>query len=234
MNVYDKPKYLVAGDSAVVVEFGNAIDPTVNNLVNQLMLNIDNKRPDGVLDMVPSYRSLMIYYDPLINSFEQLVKELKEIKGLDNDFSKREFRTVEIPTLYGGEMGPDLSFVAEHNELSIEQVIEIHSGAEYRVYMLGFSPGFPYLGGMPESIETPRLSSPRTLIPAGSVGIAEKQTGIYPNASPGGWRLIGKTPIKLFNPEAYPPALLQPGDHVKFVPIDEETFDKLKTSLNGD
>ena len=105
MNVYDKPKYLVAGDSAVVVEFGNAIDPTVNNLVNQLMLNIDNKRPDGVLDMVPSYRSLMIYYDPLINSFEQLVNQLKEIKGLDNDFSKREFRTVEIPTLYGGLPG---------------------------------------------------------------------------------------------------------------------------------
>jgi KipI family sensor histidine kinase inhibitor len=140
---------------------------------------------------------------------------------------------VKIPTLYGGEMGPDLVFVAEHNGISIDEVIKIHSGAEYRVYMLGFSPGFPYLGGMPKSIETPRLSSPRTVIPAGSVGIAEKQTGIYPNASPGGWRLIGQTPIRLFDPETYPPALLRPGDQVQFVPIDQETFDSLQNSNRG-
>ena len=232
INLYNRPKYLSAGDSAVVVEFGNSISPEINNLVNQLMFKIENMRPKGVLDMVPSYRSLMIYYDPLVNSFDELVKGLKEIKGPDNDSSNMQSRTIEIPTLYGGDMGPDLEFVADHNGISVDQVIEIHSGAKYRVYMLGFSPGFPYLGGMPESIATPRLSSSRTVIPAGSVGIAEKQTGIYPNASPGGWRLIGQTPIRLFDAEAFPPALLQPGDYVQFVSIGQEAFDSLKTSIS--
>jgi inhibitor of KinA len=128
-------------------------------------------------------------------------------------------RTMEIPVRYGGADGPDLEEVAALNHLSAEEVIAIHSGAEYLVHFLGFSPGFPYLGGMPESIAAPRLETPRRSVPAGSVAIGGRQTGIYPTASPGGWRIIGRTPLRLFQPEADPPVLLQMGDHVRFVPV---------------
>ena len=131
-------------------------------------------------------------------------------------------RTVEMPTLYGGEYGPDLEFVAEHAKLTPQQVIDIHSGAEYLVYMMGFSPGFPYLGGLSERLATPRLESPRLAIPAGSVGIAESQTACIPVASPGGWRLIGRSPVRMFDAEAEPPSRLAAGDYVRFVPIASE------------
>ena len=133
-------------------------------------------------------------------------------------------KVVEIPTIYGGEYGPDIEFVAEHNNISIDEVIEIHSSRNYLIYMLGFTPGFPYLGGMSEKIETPRLKTPRTKIPAGTVGIAGKQTGIYPIDSPGGWQLIGRTPVKLYDPFADPPVLLNSGDYLRFVPIDETEY----------
>ncbi|HHY76979.1 MAG TPA: 5-oxoprolinase subunit PxpB, partial [Clostridiales bacterium] len=133
-------------------------------------------------------------------------------------------KVVEIPTIYGGEYGPDIEFVAQHNNLTVDEVIEIHSSRNYLIYMLGFTPGFPYLGGMSEKIETPRLKTPRTKIPAGSVGIAGKQTGIYPIDSPGGWQLIGRTPVKLYDPLADPPVLLNAGDYVRFVPIDEKEY----------
>jgi KipI family sensor histidine kinase inhibitor len=131
---------------------------------------------------------------------------------------------VEILTLYGGEFGPDLPFVAEHNGLSINEVIRFHSGTIYPVYMLGFSPGFVYLGGLPEEIATPRLPTPRTLVPTGSVAMAGRQTGVYPIATPGGWRLIGRTPLKLFDPQRDPPTLLRVGDQVRFVPMSEEEY----------
>ena len=135
---------------------------------------------------------------------------------------------VEVPTVYGGEFGPDLSFVASHNHLSEDEVIAIHSGTDYLVYMLGFIPGFTYLGGMDSRIATPRLSSPRTLIPAGSVGIAGEQTGTYPSDSPGGWQIIGRTPVTMYDMSKAQAALLKAGDYVRYVPIDESEFHRIK------
>jgi KipI family sensor histidine kinase inhibitor len=140
-------------------------------------------------------------------------------------------RLVEIPTLYGGEFGPDLGDVAEHNGISDAEVIKIHSGADYLVYMMGFLPGFPYLGGMSERIATPRLKTPRSAIPAGSVAIAERQTGIYPVESPGGWRIIGRTPISLFDPSREPPVEIEPGDYLRFVQVDESEYADVQSRI---
>ncbi|HET7615855.1 MAG TPA: 5-oxoprolinase subunit PxpB, partial [Bacillales bacterium] len=140
---------------------------------------------------------------------------------------------VEIPTAYGGEWGPDLKDVAEHNGLTPDEVVAIHSGSEYLVYFLGFTPGFPFLGGMSEKIATPRLSSPRVSIPGGSIGIAENQTGIYPVSSPGGWRLIGQTPLQLYHHEKEKPFLLEPGDYVKFKPVEGDEFERIKEEVRA-
>jgi KipI family sensor histidine kinase inhibitor len=134
---------------------------------------------------------------------------------------------IEIPTLYGGDSGPDLDYVASHNGLTPEEVVQIHASGTYRIYMLGFTPGFPYLGGMDERIATPRLETPRTKISGGSVGIAGAQTGIYPIDSPGGWQIIGRTPLALYDPQREEPILLQAGESIRFVPIDQETYDRL-------
>lgn len=180
-------------------------------------------------EWVPAYASLTIYYDPLSTAYKELMSILEELLRNSGDLECRtENRLIEIPTLYGDEWGVDLEFVAQYNQMSIDQVVKIHSAGLYRVYMLGFAPGFPYLGGMSERISAPRLENPRMQIPAGSVGIAGNQTGIYPLASPAGWRIIGRTPIKLFNPERKEnPILLQAGDLIRFVPITREKFAEL-------
>ena len=215
------PRFMPAGDQAVVLEFGDEIDPDLNALVHRTVDAISGAEIDGVLEMVPTYRSLLIYYDPLqttLDSLEAAVIDL-EVTGPGEAGPNR---IVEIPTLYGGEHGPDLDFVTENAGMSVAEVIDVHSGTDYLVYTMGFSPGFPYLGGLDPRLVTPRLQSPRTLIPAGSVGIAETQTGVYPVASPGGWRLIGRTPLKLFDPFASPPTVIDAGDRVRFVPLGAE------------
>ena len=213
-------QFLPAGDQAVVVEFGSVIDPEINALVHRTAAAIDASHIEGVLEMVPTYRSLLVYYDPLQVALPELQSEISGL-ALGDDEGTDEFRIVEIPTLYGGEHGPDLEFVAQNSGMTESEVIALHSGTDYLVYTMGFSPGFPYLGGLDAKLHTPRLSSPRTLIPAGSVGIAETQTGVYPVASPGGWRLIGRSPLKLFDPHASPPTVINAGDRVKFVPLDD-------------
>ena len=213
-------QFLPAGDQAVVVEFGSVIDPDINALVHRTAAAIDASAIDGVLEMVPTYRSLLVYYDPLEVSLPDLQGQISGL-ALGDDESRDEFRIVEIPTLYGSEHGPDLEFVAENAGMSESEVIALHSGTDYLVYTMGFSPGFPYLGGLDAKLHTPRLPSPRTLIPAGSVGIAETQTGVYPVASPGGWRLIGRSPLRLFDPFASPPTVISAGDRVRFVPLDD-------------
>jgi inhibitor of KinA len=149
---------------------------------------------------------------------------------LENEQTEKELahRTVSIPVCYGGEYGPDLEYVARHHNLTPEEVISIHSEGEYLAYMIGFAPGFPFLGGLSEKIATPRRPSPRTSIPAGSVGIAGMQTGVYPISTPGGWQLIGQTPVKLFLPKQNPPSLLQAGDIVKFEPISKEEYQEMQ------
>jgi len=178
----------------------------------------------GVEEIIPSYRSLLVAYDPLVISFKDLTQGLKKIEQGLSYTKAPEHRRIEIPTLYGGDYGPDLDFVASHHELTPEEVVRVHSSQDYLVYMLGFTPGFPYLGGNLEEIAAPRLQTPRIKVPAGSVGIGENQTGIYPIESPGGWQIIGRTPLKLFNPLRPPYFLLASGDMVRFIPINEKQY----------
>ncbi|MXY21285.1 MAG: 5-oxoprolinase subunit PxpB [Dehalococcoidia bacterium] len=221
MRAERQPVFLPSGDRAMVVEFGAEIDPEINALVHRTTAAIEHAQLDGVIELVPTYRSLMLHYDPLLTRPDTLQQAILSL-DVDDSGEATDQRIVEIPTLYGGEYGPDIGFVAENAGMSESEVIEIHSGMDYLVYAMGFSPGFPYLGGLDPRLNTPRLTTPRTLIPGGSVGIAETQTGAYPVASPGGWQLIGRTPLKLFDPESDPPAVINAGDRVRFVPLPDE------------
>jgi inhibitor of KinA len=226
-------RFLPAGEAALVVEFGDAIDPAVNRRVHELFHAVETARLPGVRDLLPTYRSLLISYDPRQATFGDLVTRLGALEAGVATAAARAPRVAEIPTAYGGAFGPDLGFVAEHNHLSEAEVVAIHSGSDYLVYMMGFSPGFPYLGGMSERIATPRLETPRTAIPAGSVGIAQQQTGIYPVESPGGWQVIGRTPVPLFDPSRMPPVVVEAGDSVRFVPIEPEEYIAIEREIGA-
>ncbi|GAK56278.1 allophanate hydrolase, subunit 1 [Candidatus Vecturithrix granuli] len=225
--MYAQFRYLPAGDSALVVELGNEIDPVINQTIRGLVLTLQQQTIPGIREYVPTYRSLMILYDPAVLWFDDLIEQVKKVESRLEAVSLPEPKILEVPVAYGGEFGPDLDFVAEHTHLSVEKVIALHTGRDYLVYMLGFTPGFCYLGGLSEQLETPRLATPRTKIPAGSVGIAGKQTGVYPIDSPGGWQLIGRTPLCLFDPQRDPAVLITAGDYVRFVQIDEPTYHQL-------
>jgi inhibitor of KinA len=224
-EAYTSARYLPFGDSALLIEFGNIISLEVNRKVitlNEAALKAEVK---GVEELVPTYRSLLVRYNPLKTTYEQLVFCIRDIeKTLKESTTEVKIRKITIPVVYGGEYGLDLTYVAQFHGLSEEQVVRLHSEREYRVYMIGFVAGFPYLGEVADEIATPRLETPRLKVLAGSVGIAEKQTGIYPCEAPGGWQIIGRTPLKIFNPLQQPPALLKPGDNVKFKPISEKEF----------
>jgi KipI family sensor histidine kinase inhibitor len=213
------PHFVPAGDAAVLVKFGEGIDPAINRLVHALARRLESVPLTGMGEAVPAYASLLVHYDPAVLNEADLLGHLEvQAGGLEVEMMAPS-RLVEIPTLYGGEYGPDLDDLASLHGLATDEVVRIHSAADYLVYMMGFSPGFAYLGGLDPAIATPRLPTPRARVPGGSVGIAGSQTGVYPAASPGGWRLIGWTPLKLFNPDREPPALLAAGDRVRFVPI---------------
>lgn len=230
--MYDEIKFIPAGDKSLVMEFGNSISPEINTKIRSMVTAIDESEFHGIEEVIPTYRSILIIYNPLIIDYQDIIDKLKKMETHLNDTSNDKTRIIELPTVYGGEYGPDIEFVARHNNLTIEEVIEIHSSTDYLLYMLGFTPGFGYLGGMSEKIETPRLQVPRTKIPAGSTGIAGKQTGIYPIDSPGGWQLIGRTPVKLYDPLAEPPVLLNAGDYIRFIPIDEEKYLEILNLVN--
>lgn len=227
--MYKETKYLNAGDKALVIEFSDKISDEVNSKVRSMMIAINQRKLECIVEMIPTYRSLMINYNPLKIEYDELINSLKDIEQNLGNIEIPPPKIIKIPTLYGGEYGPDIENVSKHNNLSIDEVIKIHSSKEYLIYMLGFTPGFPYLGGMDERLETPRLQVPRTKIPAGSVGIASKQTGIYPIDSPGGWQLIGRTPLKLFDINKENPFLLSAGSYIKFTPITKEEFDRIDT-----
>lgn len=226
MALYRPARMLPLGDSGLLVEFGDEISPLIHDFVRALSLRLHRKQIKGVREWVPTYRSLAVYYDPYVIGYHELAIEISDLLDSLSMDAWPSATVIEIPVLYGGEWGPDLPYVARHCGLSEEEVVRLHSGVEYLVYMLGFSPGFPYLGGMDQRLATPRLESPRLRVSAGSVGIADQQTGVYPRESPGGWRIIGRTPVKLYDPMREKPALLSAGDRVRFVPIDEETFKK--------
>ncbi len=229
----DKPRLRNSGDLAVLVEYGDAIDPAINEKVRAVTTLLKRNLPEGVLAIVPAYRSLSIRYDPLLTSPERLSAVLTELEGHLREVEIPPPRVVEIPVCYGGGHGPDLGIVAEHSGLSPGEVVSIHSGTEYPIYMIGFTPGFCYLGGLDRRIATPRRETPRTVLPGGSVGIAEAQTGVYPVDSPGGWQIIGRTPLKLFAPERETPFLYEAGDRIRFVPIPEEEFDRVHQEEKG-
>jgi len=216
---YDAPIFRLMGDRALLVELGDEISPSVNQRVQELFAAMDMHRIEGIRELVASYRSLLVIYDPL----RIALTDLKHgIRGTCAKLDQAELpapRTVEIPVVYGGDRGPDLASVAEYHHLSPQEVIDYHTRPTYRVYMIGFTPGYPYLGEVPDAIDTPRRESPRILVPKGSVGIAQKQTGIYSVDSPGGWQIIGWTPVKLFDPQEQPPSLLMAGDRVRFQAI---------------
>ena len=223
--MYEKTLFFPAGDQALVVELGETISPEINRRVHDLTLAIEGRHIQGVTDLAPTYRSLLVQYDPSEITIQELQASVRQIEEGLAERPQENPRVVHIPTLYGGEHGPDVEFVAEHAGLTAEEVVSIHSGTEYLVYMMGFTPGFPYLGGLSDRLATPRLATPRVETPAGSVGIAESQTGVYPAASPGGWRLIGRTPLTLFDSRREPPSMLSAGDFVRFVPLaDEEEY----------
>lgn len=228
------PRLLPAGDSAIVVEYGEAIDDRINARVRLLQDVLAAGGHPGIVETVPTYRSLMVHYDPMVLSRQALEDLIGVAAGALPDASRESFRTVEIPVLYGGDAGPDLADVAANAGLDPQAAAGLHAGGDYVVFMLGFMPGFPYLGGLPAAIATPRLATPRTLVPAGSVGIAGAQTGIYPTASPGGWRLIGRTPVRLFDARQSPPAMLAPGDHVRFLPIGRAEYDAIAQDVAAD
>ena len=225
-------RFLIAGDSSLCAEFGNEISKEINAQIRAFNILLKESGIAGIVETIPTYRSLLIQYDPGVISYKSLEGKLKKLLARLDSVEIPPSEVLEVPVLYGGEeMGPDLKFVAENAKMSEEEVIKLHSEPEYLIYMLGFTPGFTYLGGLNDAIETPRLKTPRVKIPAGSVGIAGKQTGVYPIDSPGGWQLIGRTPLKMYDADREKPILPEAGQYIKFVPIDRAEFDRIAAEV---
>lgn len=220
-------RFLLTGDTSLTVEFGNEISESINARIRAFGIALSDSKLPGVIETVPTYRSITVHYDPAVVRFDALVEELKGLLGKLDKIELPPSPVLEIPVLYGGEMGPDLDFVAEHSGITPEEVIKIHTSTEYLIYMLGFTPGFTYLGGMDERIATPRLKTPRVKIPAGSVGIAGSQTGVYPIDSPGGWQLIGRTPVRMYDADRPTPILPVAGQYIQFYAIDRAEYDRI-------
>jgi KipI family sensor histidine kinase inhibitor len=221
-------RILTEGDCSLLVEFGQEIRPDINRKISATVQMMKQQHIEGVVDVIPAFCSLLINYDPRVISFEEIRERIQGIIKLDVKAGEQKKKIYEIPVCYGGEYGPDIEHIAQHAGLTVEEVIKLHSSRDYLIYMLGFLPGFCYLGGLDERIHTPRLANPRIKINAGSVGIGGSQTGIYPLDSPGGWQLMGMTPVKTYDPERETPILLEAGDYIRFVPIDEAEYIRLK------
>ena len=231
----EQPQFAAMGDSALMVTVGDSISYDINKKVHDIISLIKLEDWPGIKEIVPTYSSFVVHFNPIIFSMEGLVECVQGIWNDDLNSENRDSRIVLIPTLYGSEYGPDLESVSEMTGLPIQEVIEIHSKVDYLVYALGFSPGFPYLGGLDSKIHCPRLETPRVSVPQGAVAIADSQTGVYPVTSPGGWRLIGRTPVKMFDPSRANPSLVTPGDYIRFVPIgsNDEFAEILEKSAQG-
>ena len=216
------------GDCAMAVEYGNSIDEKTNKKVQFLTAYLEKGKLKGIREVLPTYRSLLIFYDPDKICYKKLVKKIEHCGAKDGLEYRHIKKIIKIPCLYNGE---DLEEMEKITGLSSQEIINIHSGTDYRIYMLGFLPGFVYLGGLDERIHAPRLKSPRLCIEPGSVGIGGGQTGIYPMASPGGWRLIGKTPLRMYDVNRKEPFLCKAGEYIRFVPIEERQYEEIQRKV---
>ncbi len=224
MGIYEKTIYRLMGDRGLLLEFGDEINYEINQRVRRMALALQLETIPGMIEIVPTYRSLLVLYNPFILPLNTLKNRLKQIEESlpETPLPGPQFK--KIPVVYGGVYGPDLEFVAQYHGISPDEVIRLHCSKPYFIYMIGFMPGYPYMGELPDALITPRLKTPRLSVPKGSVAIAQKQTGIYSMESPGGWQILGRTPVELFDPQRDPPALLKMGDWVQFYPISEEEF----------
>jgi inhibitor of KinA len=228
------PQLFPLGDAAVVVQFGENISPAIHLAIQAFNTHLTQQPFVGLRECVPAFTTLTVYYDPWLVSeqgqhppYERVCAVLQQRLLSAPPAPEVTHHAVEIPVCYGGDLGPDLEVVARHTGLTSAEVVACHSAPEYLVHMIGFVPGFPYLGGLDGRLATPRRAEPRPLVPAGAVGIAGAQTGIYSLPTPGGWQLIGRTPLRLFDPTASNPSLLHAGQHLRFVPIDTAEFQRL-------
>lgn len=221
------------GDQAIILEIGNEINEETHHRVRAVTALLEADPPQWMTEFIPAFTTVSIVYSPLQVSYEEAKLELAALLNKASEITLPPPRTIELPVCYGGDHGPDLEYVARHNGLSAEEVIAIHTGASYTVHMIGFAPGFPYLGGMSEKIAAPRKVSPRVTIQERSVGIAGNQTGVYPISTPGGWQLIGRTPTRLFLPDHEIPSLLSAGDTVVFRQITADEYQTLEEKENA-
>jgi inhibitor of KinA len=226
--LYQQARFRLSGDRALLVEYGDGIDHVVNEKVRAMTALLKKNLPTGVEAVVPAYRSLSILYDPLATTPAGLAEILHALEADSGAVEIAEAKVVPIPVCYGSEFGLDIGVVAEHTGLREDEIVAIHSSVDYPIYMIGFTPGFCYLGGLDRRLRTPRRKTPRTNLPAGSVGLAESQTGVYPVDSPGGWQIIGRTPLRLFAPARENPFLYEAGNRIRFVPITKAEFGRLR------
>jgi inhibitor of KinA len=220
--LYTNPEYRMMGDRSLLVELGDHIGIDVNRKVRELLVALKAAPLEGVIETIPAYGSLLLTFDPLKTRLSLLQEQVQHILDTLDPSRLPEPKTADIPVVYGGEYGPDLEWVAGYHGITPDEVIRLHTAYAYHVYMIGFMPGFPYMGELPEGLITPRRDTPRTVVPQGSVALAQRQTGIYSTQSPGGWQVIGRTPLCLFDSAMWPPALLEMGDQVRFFAIQEE------------
>jgi inhibitor of KinA len=226
----------------VTIEFGNTIDESLMNRIGSFNRLLHQHPFGGMCDTVPAYTTLTVFFDPMVviwqdqlpgkSVFEKVSGYLQKLSNEENVSPVDDSPVITIPVCYGASLGPDLEYVAGYHHLKTEEVIGLHSAAIYKVYMIGFIPGFAYMGGLNDLLETPRKNSPRRAVPAGAVGIAGKQTGIYPLETPGGWQIIGQTPVKLFDAARRQPSLLKAGDRIKFEPTSLSDFKKKNNDLS--
>lgn len=227
------PFFRLSGDCAILAVFGDAISPEINARVRAFDAAVKKAAIAGVVESVTAYCSVAVHYRPEIISFQDLRDRLSALSNQPEKIGASARVVIEIPVAYGGEYGPDIKFVAQNAGLSQDDVVRMHTEPEYLIYMMGFMPGFTYLGGLNPKLNTPRLKTPRLKIPAGSVGIAGSQTGAYPVDSPGGWQLIGRTPVKLYDPAREKPILLDAGEYVKFVAVSPDEFRRIAALSNS-
>ncbi|MDR2267784.1 MAG: 5-oxoprolinase subunit PxpB [Christensenellaceae bacterium] len=227
----NETRFLYAGDTALVIEFGNAINETLNARVRNVYNALKAMKIDGVYDVIPTFRSILINYLPDVITFDKLRKRLNKVLNTASSVAIEKKRVIVVPVAYGGVYGEDIKDVCAHTGLDESEVIKLHSSTTYLIYMLGFLPGFAYLGGLDKRLVTPRLKNPRTKIEAGAVGIGGEQTGVYPLASPGGWRLIGRTPLKPYDPHRESPFLYKAGDYIKFRPVTIAEYELISNAV---